>query len=150
MRSHLQGVALKLQTVKSHQAMAEAMKNTAVAMKKMNQAINVPTIAKMMAEFEKENARTEMMQEVMGDAIDDVLADDEAEEEEDRIVGQVLDEIGITFGEELPETAGMLKPASGNAVGDMTSPGKIAEPVGVGGGDPALDELEARLNNLKR
>ena len=32
MRSHLQGCALKLQTVKSHQAMAEAMSNTAKAM----------------------------------------------------------------------------------------------------------------------
>jgi Snf7 len=32
MRSHLQGCALKLQTVKSHQAMAEAMGNTAKAM----------------------------------------------------------------------------------------------------------------------
>jgi charged multivesicular body protein 2A len=155
MRSHLQGVALKLQTVKSHQAMAEAMKNTAVAMRKMNEAVNVPTIAKMMAEFEKENARTEMMQEVMGDAIDDALGagDYEAEEEEDRIVGQVLDEIGISFGEELPETSGMQKPASGNAVSDSTTPGKVAEPIGAGGGgasDPALDELEARLNNLKR
>ena len=63
MRSHLQGVALKLQTVKSHQAMAEAMQSTAVAMKKMNKAVNVQTIKKMLAEFEKENARTEMTQE---------------------------------------------------------------------------------------
>jgi hypothetical protein len=63
MRSHLQGVGLKLQTVKSHQAMAEAMKSTAVAMKKMNKAVNVTTITKMLAEFERENQRTEMMQE---------------------------------------------------------------------------------------
>jgi charged multivesicular body protein 2A len=32
MRSHLQGCGLKLQTVKSHQAMAEAMSSTAKAM----------------------------------------------------------------------------------------------------------------------
>jgi hypothetical protein len=44
MRSHLQGCALKLQTVKSHQAMAEAMQNTAKAMSKMNKAVNVQTI----------------------------------------------------------------------------------------------------------
>eukprot|EP00527_Entomoneis_sp_CCMP2396_P006086 CAMPEP_0198145320 /NCGR_PEP_ID=MMETSP1443-20131203/22704_1 /TAXON_ID=186043 /ORGANISM="Entomoneis sp., Strain CCMP2396" /LENGTH=210 /DNA_ID=CAMNT_0043808927 /DNA_START=47 /DNA_END=676 /DNA_ORIENTATION=- len=130
MRSHLQGVALKLQTVKSHQAMAEAMKNTAVAMKKMNKAVNVPTIAKMMAEFERENARTEMMQETMGDAIDDALAEDGAEEEEDRIVGQVLDEIGISFGEDLP-TAAAGTPTSPISEG----PQKVAEAaVGGGGG----------------
>jgi hypothetical protein len=63
MRSHLQGVALKLQTVKSHQAMAEAMQSTAKVMHKMNKAVNVPTITKMLADFERENQRTEMMQD---------------------------------------------------------------------------------------
>merc|ERR1712232_643863 len=67
MRSHLQGCALKLQTVKSHQAMAEAMQNTAKAMVTMNKAVNATSISKMMAEFERENAKTEMMQELMGD-----------------------------------------------------------------------------------
>jgi charged multivesicular body protein 2A len=99
----------------------------------------------MMAEFEKENAKTEMMQEVMGDAIDDALADDtmESEEQEQQIVNQVLDEIGISFGDELPEAANNL-PASGDVVG--VGNGKVA----VGADDPALSELEARLNNLKR
>lgn len=83
----------------------------------------------------------------MGDAIDDALADDEAEEEEERIVGQVLDEIGINFGEELPQAAsGMADPAA-----ETVGPQKVAEPAGGGGGgDEALSDLEARLNNLKR
>jgi len=152
MRSHLQGCALKLQTVKSHNAMAEAMKSTAVAMGKVNKAVNVPTLTKMMAEFEKENARTEMMQEVMGDAIDDALDDgaEATEEEENRIVDQVLDEIGISFGGELPATSGLHVPADGETT---TGPAKVAAAVGGGPGgdnDPALSELEARLNNLKR
>jgi len=128
--------------------MAEAMSSTAKAMGKMNKAMNVPTLTKMMAEFEKENARTEMMQEVMGDVIDDALADDAqaTEEEEAQIVNQVLDEIGVSFGEELPEAAGMQVPSVGVADG----PTKVATPAGGGGGDPALSELEARLNNLKR
>jgi charged multivesicular body protein 2A len=79
--------------------MAEAMRNTAKAMAKMNKAVDAKTISKMMAEFERENMKTELMQEVMGDAIDDALADDEAEEEQEKIVNQVLDEIGVTFGE---------------------------------------------------
>lgn len=145
MRSHLQGVGLKLQTVKSHEAMASAMQNTAKAMAKMNKAVNMKTITKMLADFERENARTEMMQEVMGDAIDDAMADDGAEEEEDRVVSQVLDEIGISFGEELPQASqmGTLQSAS-------HSQSKIATPIGAGSDDPALSDLEARLNNLKR
>lgn len=147
MRSHLQGCALKLQTVKSHQAMAEAMQNTAKAMHKMNKAVNVQTISKMMAEFERENMKTEMMQELMGDAIDDALNDDpNAEDEEDKIVNQVLDEIGISFGEELPEAAGLG--ALGTKANGETDGPKLTAPIG--GEDPALSELEARLNNLKR
>jgi charged multivesicular body protein 2A len=35
---------------------------------------------------------------MMGDALDDALNEDGDAEAEDAIVGQVLDEIGITFG----------------------------------------------------
>lgn len=144
--SHLQGCALKLQTVQSHQAMADAMQNTAKAMAKMNKAIDVPTITKMMAEFEKENAKTEMMQEMMGDAIDDALADEGNEDEEDKIVSQVLDEIGVSFADELPDSNGLSNPISSSP----ETPTKVAQPVGGPEDDPALSELEARLNNLKR
>lgn len=147
MRSHLQGCALKLQSVSSHYAMAEAMTVTAKAMHKMNKAIDVPAINKMMQEFEKENAKTEIMQEIMGDTLDDALGSEENEEEEQAVVNQVLDEIGISFGEELPDAAPT------NAVGvSQASPAKVAMPMGGGSGstDPQLSELEARLNNLKR
>jgi division protein CdvB (Snf7/Vps24/ESCRT-III family) len=60
----------------------------------MNKAVDVPAITKMMAEFEKENAKTETMQEIMGDTMDDALADEGTEEAEEQIVNQVLDEIG--------------------------------------------------------
>merc|ERR1719457_217233 len=103
MRSHLQSCGLKLQTVKSHHAMGEAMKNTTKAMMKMNQAVNAPAISKMMAEFEKENMKSEMMQEVMGEMMDDAMEQDGDVEESDKIVSQVLDEIGITFGTEIPD-----------------------------------------------
>mmetsp|Transcript_1660 Transcript_1660/g.2201 ORF Transcript_1660/g.2201 Transcript_1660/m.2201 type:complete len:227 (-) Transcript_1660:58-738(-) len=148
MRSHLQGCALKLQTVKSHQAMADAMASTAKAMFQMNKAVDVPAINKMMADFERENAKTEMMQEIMGDAIDDALGDDANEDEEDRIVSQVLDEIGISFGEEIPD-APMLGTPSATGVSD--GPQRVPEAAGGGATeDSALSDLEARLNNLKR
>jgi charged multivesicular body protein 2A len=124
--------------------MAEAMQSTAKAMSKMNKAVNVKTISKMMAEFERENMKTELMQEVMGDAIDDALGDADAADEEDKIVNQVLDEIGISFGAELPEAAGLSVPATASHDG----PSKVATPAGAD--DPAVSELEARLNNLKR
>ncbi len=162
MRSHLQGCALKLQTVASHAAMAEAMKNTAIAMRKMNKAVDVPAINKMMTEFEKENMKSEMMQEIMGEAIDGALDNDE--EEEDRVVAQVLDEIGIAMSEGIPNAPelglgagsvsnGSLKADSGKvALAAGESGGDDTGNVGGGGGatDTAISDLEARLNNLKR
>ena len=163
MRSHLQGCALKLQTVKSHAAMAEAMANTAKAMHKMNKAVNVPAINKMMVEFEKENMKSEMMQEIMGDAIDDAMEGEENEEEEAKIVNQVLDEIGIAMQEEMAN-APALGLASEMPV--AAEGGKMAIGLGDGGGgtddngggdaadssgnDATLSDLEARLNKLKR
>jgi len=111
----------------------------------MNKAVDVPAINKMMADFERENAKTEMMQEIMGDAMDDVMGEEENEEEEDRIVSQVLDEIGISFGEEIPDAPVLGTPTATTE----STPGKVAQAAG-GGDDPALSELEARLNNLKR
>lgn len=155
MRSHLQGCALKLQTVKSHEAMASAMKSTTTAMMKMNKAVDAPAINKMMRDFEKENMRSEMMQEIMGDMMDDALEADGDAEEEDKIVNQVLDEIGISFADEVPD-APML--GTGTQIQTPSGAQKVAEAAGGGGGpgpapsanDPALNELEERLNNLKR
>jgi charged multivesicular body protein 2A len=141
MRSHLQGVGLRLQTMKSHQAMAEAMRSTTQAMAKMNKAVNIQAITKMVCEFDKENMKNEMMQEMMGDAIDDTLNQEGNEEEEERIVSQVLEEIGVSLDREIPNAP------LGKKIGDTTSI-HIAEPDALAA-DPAVDHLEARLNNLK-
>ena len=85
----------------------------------------------------------------MGDAIDDVMEDENTEEEEERIVGQVLDEIGSSMGEEIPDAVGL-----GSLQAVESAPEKVPQAAAVGGGgggdDPALNDLEARLNNLKR
>merc|ERR1711933_660582 len=104
-------------------------------------AIDVPAINKMMREFEKENAKTEIMQEIMGDTIDDALGGEEDEEE--AVVNQVLDEIGISFGEDLPSAA----PTGAVGVSEAAPSGKVAVvSAPIGDTDPALSDLEARLN----
>mgnify|MGYP001175163295 FL=1 len=76
LRSHLNAVALKLQTVKSQEAMARAMKSVTEAMVRMNKTVNIPSIQKIMVNFQVENERAEMTQEVMGDMLDDAMAED--------------------------------------------------------------------------
>merc|ERR1719354_1492583 len=150
MRSHLQSCGLKLQTVKSHHAMGEAMKNTTKAMMKMNQAVNAPAISKMMAEFEREN-----MKKIMGEMMDDAMEEPGDEEETDKIVSQVLDEIGISFGEEIPVGPSLgtgthvtSSSASEKVSIGVSGSGSTVSGGGNSGGDSALNDLEARLNNL--
>merc|ERR1712200_45619 len=77
MRANIQAVSLKIQTLKSQNSMAQAMKGVTRAMQKMNNQLKLPQIQKMME-----------------DAIDDAMGDEDDEEEWDKIVQQVLDELG--------------------------------------------------------
>ncbi len=48
--------------------MGEAMAGATKAMAAMNRRMNLPAVAKIMREFEKQNERMEMTSEMMGDA----------------------------------------------------------------------------------
>merc|ERR1719174_833151 len=87
MRANIQAVSLKIQTLKSQSAMANAMKGVTKAMGSMNKQMKLPEIQKIMMEFEKQSEIMDMKGEMMEDAIDDVMGD----EESDAIVTQVLD-----------------------------------------------------------
>lgn len=69
------------------------------AMVRMNKQVNVPALTKIMQDFARENEKSELTGEMLGDAMDDAMADDNDEEEQERIVGQVLDELGLKMGE---------------------------------------------------
>eukprot|EP00982_Pelagococcus_subviridis_P009705 30939-Pelagococcus_subviridis.AAC.1 len=94
LKSQLQGVSLRMQTLKSTQAMADAMRGVTRAMASMNKQLNLPSLNNIMREFERQNEKMESTTEVMGDAIDDAMAADGEEEESEELVNQVLDELG--------------------------------------------------------
>jgi division protein CdvB (Snf7/Vps24/ESCRT-III family) len=81
--------------------MGDAMKGVTKAMGQMNRRMNLPSLQKIMQEFERQNEKMELVSEVMGDAIDDALEGDEEEEETEDLVNQVLDEIGIDINSEV-------------------------------------------------
>ncbi|CAK7356542.1 unnamed protein product [Dovyalis caffra] len=145
LKSQLQGVALRIQTLKSTQAMGESMKGVTKAMGQMNRQMNLPSLQKIMQEFERQNEKMEMTSEVMGDAMDDALEGDEEEEETEELVNQVLDEIGIGINNELVDapSAAVSVPAAKDKVAQAESTGNHED----GGID---DDLQARLDNLRR
>ena len=61
----------------------------------MNEAINPQQMARVMAEFERENDKMDTKQELMDDALDSLFDDDTVEDEADAVTQQVLDEIGV-------------------------------------------------------
>ena len=89
MRANIQAVSLKIQTLKSQNSMAQAMKGVTKAMMSMNKQMKLPEIQKIMQEFEKQSEIMDMKEEMMSDVIDDAMGEDEDEEEGDAIVSQV-------------------------------------------------------------
>uniref|UniRef100_A0A2K6FDA6 Charged multivesicular body protein 2A n=1 Tax=Propithecus coquereli TaxID=379532 RepID=A0A2K6FDA6_PROCO len=152
MRANIQAVSLKIQTLKSNNSMAQAMKGVTKAMGTMNRQLKLPQIQKIMMEFERQAEIMDMKEEMMNDAIDDAMGDEEDEEERfalpsphiaDAVVSQVLDELGLSLTDELsnlPSTGGSLSVAAG---------GKKAEAAASALADADAD-LEERLKNLRR
>ena len=81
MKANIQAVSLKITTLKSNHAMAQAMKGVTKAMATMNKKMNLPEIQKIMMEFEKQSEIMDMKEEMMDDAIDSALGDDDDEVE---------------------------------------------------------------------
>ncbi|KAK2096519.1 Charged multivesicular body protein 2A [Saguinus oedipus] len=147
MRANIQAVSLKIQTLKSNNSVAQAMKGVTKAMGTMNRQLKLPQIQKIMMEFERQteimDMKEEMMNDAIDDAIDDAMGDEEDEEENDAIVSQVLDELGLSLTDELSNlssTGGSLSVAAG---------GKKAEATASALADADAD-LEERLKNLRR
>ncbi|KAI8943082.1 ESCRT-III subunit protein did4, variant 2 [Plenodomus lindquistii] len=141
MRTQLQAISLRIQTVRSNEQMMQSMKGATTLLGSMNRQMNLPALQRIAMEFEKENDIMDQRQEMMDDAIDDATGMEDEEESED-VVNQVLDEIGIDLGSALGETPSGLQK---NAVPEA----RVAQAVG-GGADPDDDDLQARLDSLRR
>uniref|UniRef100_A0A2I3G7N8 Charged multivesicular body protein 2A n=1 Tax=Nomascus leucogenys TaxID=61853 RepID=A0A2I3G7N8_NOMLE len=150
MRANIQAVSLKIQTLKSNNSMAQAMKGVTKAMGTMNRQLKLPQIQKIMMEFERQAEIMDMKEEMMNDAIDDRYGETGWEAlielylfPSDAVVSQVLDELGLSLTDELsnlPSTGGSLSVAAG---------GKKAEAAASALADADAD-LEERLKNLRR
>merc|ERR1711939_435583 len=140
MRTQLQAISLRIQTVRSNEQMMQSMKGATSLLGSMNRQMNLPALQRIAMEFEKENDIMDQRQEMMDDAIDDVTGLED-EEEGEEVVNQVLDEIGVDLNQALGETpSGLQKQA--------VPEGRVAQAIGGGGEDD--DDLQARLDSLRR
>ena len=98
MRTQLQAISLRIQTVRSNEQMMQSMKGATSLLGSMNRQMNLPALQRIAMEFEKENDIMDQRQEMMDDAIDDVTGLED-EEEGEEVVKEVLDEIGVDLGQ---------------------------------------------------
>lgn len=124
-------------------------------MASMNRGMNLPQIQRIMNEFEKESAMMDMKEEMMSDAVDGVMEDDEEDEEVegDKILQQVLEEIGIDVSQQLGEAPTVLHSTATpleNKKQAVALGGDVAPTGGDGGVTSAEEEaLQERLNRLR-
>ncbi|KAB8225439.1 Snf7-domain-containing protein [Aspergillus novoparasiticus] len=163
MRTQLQAISLRIQTVRSNEQMMQSMKGATMLLGSMNRQMNLPALQRIAMEFERENDIMDQRQEMMDDAIDEATGMEGEDEDSEDVVKEVLDEIGVdlsqavralffihvsavrilTFApEQLGETPTDIQKT---AVGET----RVAQPVGAGGSS-ADDDLQARLDSLRR
>jgi len=160
MKANIQAVSLKIQTLKSQNTMAQAMKGVTKAMQNMNRQLNLPQIQKILHEFEKQSEIMDMKEEMINEHIDDAMEDEGDEEETDAVVSQVLDELGLQLNDQLsglPQASGSLAVAGSKqpqaAAAALGGGGGMATGGGAGATTPVSDadaDLQARLDNLRR
>jgi charged multivesicular body protein 2B len=130
--SKMQAIGTQGKMMHSNMKMADAMATTTKSMVAMNKVMDPQKTAQTMREFERQNAKMEMTEEMISDSLDDILNESGDEEEQDAIVSQVLDEIGI-------EISGKLLDAPSAGHGSLATASKAA----------ADDDIERQLAALK-
>lgn len=79
------------------------MKGATRAMGMMNRGMNLPQIAKIMRDFERESEVMDMKGEMIDEAVDGAMEDEGEgigeEEEGDQILKEVLDSIGVDLSQ---------------------------------------------------
>ncbi|KAK6350060.1 ESCRT-III subunit protein did4 [Orbilia brochopaga] len=135
MRTQLQAISLRIQTVRSNEQMMQSMKGATSLLRSMSQGVNIASLQDIAMQFARESDMMEQREEIMSDAVDDVtgLEDEEAEDE---VLNQVLDEIGVDREMALGSTP------LGLGELEAQKEDRVAQAIG---GD---DDLQARLNNL--
>ena len=94
-KMQMEGLSRKLDTVKSHEKMADVLKNVTKVLVKINKKVNIASTQKILMEFSKQSDMMDMMSEGMDDLLDDELGESDEEAESEEIISKIFDELGL-------------------------------------------------------
>ena len=108
--SQLEGLGLRIETIKAQAGVTAALKGAAGAMSQLNRMVNVPQMQMIMMKFMQENEMMDMKSEMVDDQMDD-LWDEEGDMEDESVAAysQIFNEIGIPMP---PQMAAQVSGAS--------------------------------------
>jgi hypothetical protein len=137
-KAHIGAVGMHATSMASQVAAASAIGSVTNAMSVANAAMDVKATTKIMMEFQRENERLEVKQEMMDEALIDAFDNEDLEEEADQLTNQVLAELGVEMDSKMVGLeAPMVKP--------QTTQLEQEEADAL---DSVLPDLKARLNAL--
>ncbi|XP_003962059.1 charged multivesicular body protein 2Ba [Takifugu rubripes] len=114
--SKVTSMSTQTQVMNSQMKMAGAMATTAKTMQAVNKKMDPQKTLKTMQDFQKENMKMGMTEDMINDTLDDIFEGSGDEEESQDIVNQVLDEIGIEISGKMVKA-----PAAGKSLPGATS-----------------------------
>lgn len=121
------------------------LSKSAEVMKLVNKLIKAPEMAVTMQEFSKEMTKAGVIEEMMNDAVDSALDSEDIEEEIEEEVDKVLTELAGETASQLPDAVRkerLKQPSTSQAVDEE-------EPIAEGADDDELDQIRARLANVR-
>ena len=129
-KAQLNALSLRMQSMKSNETITTAMRDMTKILTSVNKQSSISELQKVINDFQSENVKSEFQQEVMNEGIDDVMADHDDENEKETIYNQIMDELGLKFGDEVPQAP----------ISQINANGSQSEE----------SELIERINNLRR
>ena len=109
--SQMEGLGLRIETIKAQAGVSQALKGAASAMHQLNRMVNVPQMQAIMAKFMQENEMMDMKSEMVDEAMDDLWDDEgDIEEESAAAYAQIFNEIGVAMPPALAAQVGAASP----------------------------------------
>ncbi|XP_049449798.1 charged multivesicular body protein 2Ba [Epinephelus fuscoguttatus] len=114
--SKVTSMSTQTRLMNSQMKMAGAMSTTAKTMQAVNKKMDPQKTLKTMQDFQKENMKMGMTEDMINDTLDEIFEESGDEEESQDIVNQVLDEIGIEISGKM-----VRAPAAGKSIPSAAS-----------------------------
>ncbi|GBE60801.1 phosphopantothenoylcysteine decarboxylase [Babesia ovata] len=151
MKSQMAGIMCQLQNAQSTNLMASSLKNVNKIISKVSNKTNIAEFQKIIQSLGRESEVINLKLDVMSEALDNSFMDVDSVDEEERIISQILEELGIDASAAIPSvTASPVKesattvPVQADPVGPRDEMHDSPRPTS---DDP--DSIESRINNLR-